>query len=229
MARPIKHNADYFSHDVHMRNDIKLKSVRRKFGHTGYSIWVMILELLTNCDYFEYEWTEENILLLEADFDCDADKLKEIIEHCIALNLLQIENNYLTCKKLMDRLESEVLARRTGYCRENAKRFQFSGVNVNNNSTNTPSEGVNDYNNEVFVNNNGQSKVKESKVNKTEVNKTEVKQTEVNQSKAEQSEAKQTEVNELWNAPVENSNKNLSFQEQWEKGIFVDPKEYLKQ
>jgi hypothetical protein len=187
MARPIKHNADYFSHDVHMRNDIKIKSIRRKFGHEGYSIWIMVLELLTNSDYFEYEWSDKNILLLEADFDCDSDILKEIINHCVTLDLLQIEKNYLTCKKLMDRLESEVLARRTGYCRENARRFQFKEVNVNNNSTITQIEEVNVNNNEVNVNKNGQSKGKESKVNKNKG-----KQSEVKESKGEE-----TEVNEI--------------------------------
>jgi hypothetical protein len=213
MARPIKHNADYFSHDVHMRNDIKIKSIRRKFGHEGYSIWIMVLELLTNSDYFEYEWSSENILLLEADFDCDADRLEEIIKHCVTLNLLQIENNYLTCNKLMDRLESEVLVRRTGYCRENAKRFQFKEVNVNNNFTKTQIEEVNVNNNEVNVNKNGQSKGKESKVNKIKVNESkgeesEVNKIKVNESKGEESEVKETEVNEIRLADKLNDIKN---------------------
>ena len=33
MARPAKLNADYFSHDVDMRNDIRIKGLRRNFGH----------------------------------------------------------------------------------------------------------------------------------------------------------------------------------------------------
>jgi hypothetical protein len=176
MARPSKHNADYFSHDVHMRNDLKIKSLRRKFGHTGYSIWIMVLELLTHSDYFEFKWNDENILLLEADFDCDTDEIKSIVEHCVKLNLLQIVNGYLTCDKLMNRLESEVLQRRTDYCRENANRFQLEVVNVNNN--------------EVIDNNNGQSKGKETKLNETEVkdtkrNESEVKYTEGNKTEAE--------------------------------------------
>jgi len=183
MARPTKHNADYFSHDVHMRNDIKIKSLRRKFGHTGYSVWIMILELLTNSDYFEYEWNDDNILLLEADFDCDFDELKLIVEHCIKLNLLQIINGYLTCEKLFNRLEGEVLSRRTGYCRENAKRYTNNEVYVNNN--------------EVIDNINGQSKVKENKLKETKLHETKVKCSKENKTEANFEEVFADELNKL--------------------------------
>jgi len=46
MARPIKLNADYFSHDAGMRNHRKIKSVRQKFGINGYGIWCMLIEYL---------------------------------------------------------------------------------------------------------------------------------------------------------------------------------------
>ena len=57
MARPIKNNADYHSHDSNMRNDIKIKALRRKYKLAGYAIYNMLLEVLTNAEYFEYEWT----------------------------------------------------------------------------------------------------------------------------------------------------------------------------
>lgn len=167
MARPIKHNADYFSHDTEMRNDIKIKALRRKFNHLGYSVWIMLLELLSSNEYFEYEWNELNIELLAPDFDCDADEIKSIVDYCIKLNLLQITNGYLHCEKLTIRLEDTVLLRRKGYCNNNAKRNQSNIVNVNNN--------------EVNDNINRQSKVKESKVNKIEV-----KETKVNKNKVEE-------------------------------------------
>ena len=37
MARPKKLNAEFFSHDVDMRNDLKVKALRKRFGHKGYS------------------------------------------------------------------------------------------------------------------------------------------------------------------------------------------------
>ena len=168
MARPIKHNADYFSHDVSMRDDIKIKAIRRKFKHTGFSVWIMLLELLTSNEYFEYEWTELNIELLGPDFDCDADEIKEIVNYCISLNLLQITNGYLHCDNLTKRLEETVLVRRKDYCSNNSKRFKLSGVNDDNN-------GVNDYNNT-------QSKGKESEVKQSKLHETKVKCSKENKS-----------------------------------------------
>lgn len=171
MARPIKHNADYFSHDVQMRNDIKLKAVRRKYGHIGYSLWNMILELLASNEYFEYEWSEINIELLSPDFDIDSDVIKEIVDYCIKLNLLQITNGYLHCDKLTFRLEETLMTRRKGYCNNNAKRYQLKGVNVDIN--------------EVNVDINTQSKVKESKLNESKEKEIKVNESIVNETKEE--------------------------------------------
>ena len=175
MARPIKHNADYFSHDVAMRDDIKIKAIRRKFKHTGYSVWIMLLELLTSNEYFEYEWTELNIELLGPDFDCDAEEIKQIVDYCISLNLLQITNGYLHCDNLTKRLEETVLVRRKDYCSNNSKRFKLSEVNDDNNGVNDDINGVNDYINT-------QSKVKESEVNETKLHETKVKCSKGNES-----------------------------------------------
>ncbi|HSH52181.1 MAG TPA: DUF4373 domain-containing protein, partial [Bacteroidales bacterium] len=95
MARPKKDNADYFSHDADMRNDPKIKALRKKFGFMGYSIWCYLLEFLTDSDYFEIEWNELNIELLSGDFDCETSDLKSIVEYCIKINLLNIENKKL--------------------------------------------------------------------------------------------------------------------------------------
>ena len=129
MARPTKHNADYFSHDVVMRDDPKIKALRRKYSHTGYSVWNMLLELLTSIEYFEYEWNELNIELLAPDFDIDAENLNEIVNYCIKIKLLQLTNGYLHCDRLTFRLEEGVLLKRKGYCGNNAKRYQLSVVN----------------------------------------------------------------------------------------------------
>jgi hypothetical protein len=162
MARPTKHNADYFSHDIIMRDDPKIKALRRKYSHTGYSIWNMMLELLTSKEYFEYEWSELNIELLAPDFDIDADELDEIIQYCIKIGLLQITNGYLHCAKLTFRLEETLLSRRKGYDRNNSLR---SVVNVNNNP--------------ISVNINTESKVKERKLNESKAKDTKAEESEV--------------------------------------------------
>ena len=162
MARPTKHNADYFSHDTIMRDDPKIKALRRKYSHTGYSIWNMILELLTSKEYFEYEWNDLNVELLAPDFDIDADELDEIIQYCIKIGLLQITNGYLHCEKLTFRLEETLLSRRKGYDRNNSLR---SVVNVNNNP--------------ISVNINTESKVKERKANESKAKDTKAEEREV--------------------------------------------------
>jgi hypothetical protein len=199
MARPTKHNADYFSHDTAMRNDPKIKALRRKYSHIGYSVWNMLLELLTSNEYFEYEWNELNIELLAPDFDIDSEDLNDIVQYCIKLGLLQFTNGYLHCDKLTFRLEEGLLSKRKGYCSNNAKRNQLSVIN---------SELTNDMNgyygiNEVNDNINTQSKGKESKL----------KESKAKDSKAEESIEKKTENS----TPVYVLNNNLSqeLEEDW--------------
>ena len=90
MARPNKNNAEYFSHDADMRNDVKVKALRRKFGHVGYAVWCFILESLTDGDDFEVEYDKVNRELLAADFDIPVNQLEEIVEYCKSINLLQL-------------------------------------------------------------------------------------------------------------------------------------------
>lgn len=103
MARPKKNNAEYFAHDADMRNDVKIKALRRKFSHTGYAVWNYLLETLTDSDFFEVEWEEINIELLAADYDVTVEELNEIVEYCLKIGLLQ---------KKGDRLYSETHKKR---------------------------------------------------------------------------------------------------------------------
>lgn len=153
MARPKKLNAEYFSHDCDMRNDIRIRNIRRRFGHEGYSLWNMILEHLGDCDYFEYKWTDENIELLEPDFDMDADRIKEIVNHMIHLDILQIMNGYLTCDKFTERLVDTLSKKRDSFDLHKSHRYTIERNKLNGNSIN--------------LQENPQSKVKESKVKNT--------------------------------------------------------------
>lgn len=136
MARPQKFNAEFFSHDCDMRNDIKIKNLRRYFKHEGYSLWIMLLEHLGNCDYFEYEWTDENIELLEADFDMDTDRIKEIVDKMLHYNLLQIQNGMLTCDKFTDRLNSTLSTNRQYFSIDNSIRSTRERDKLKENSVN---------------------------------------------------------------------------------------------
>lgn len=95
MARPRKNNADYFSHDADMRNDIKIKALRRKYSHSGYAVWCYLLEVLSDSDFFEVEWSDLNIELLSADFDVSIKELRDIVDYAVRIDLLQIKNGVL--------------------------------------------------------------------------------------------------------------------------------------
>lgn len=96
MARPQKNNAEYFSHDADMRNDVKIKALRRKFQHKGYAVWCFILEVLTDGEYFEIDYSELNREFLAADFDVPVGELEQIVDYCCRIGLLQLtEDNRL--------------------------------------------------------------------------------------------------------------------------------------
>lgn len=90
MARPTKNNAEYFSHDADMRNDVKVKALRRRYGHTGYAVWCYLLETLTDADRFEVDYRALNQELLAADFEIQVEELREIVDYCCTLELLQL-------------------------------------------------------------------------------------------------------------------------------------------
>jgi hypothetical protein len=107
-GRPLKNYAEYFTHDRDMRNDEKIRAVRRRFGHLGYSIWCMTLEKLTNSEAFCIIENDVNTELLAADFDIDASKLTEIWDYMIEIDLLQratrdLDGNELSPAKIQSR------------------------------------------------------------------------------------------------------------------------------
>jgi hypothetical protein len=148
MARPKKNNADYFPHDADMRNDPKIRALRRKFGLEGYAVWNMFLETLTDSDYFEYDWNKMNIELISGDFEIDPIKLRDIITYCKEIKLLSTGNEIIYCQKLKDRFEA-VLVRRKRQRKVPLQELSTSITQLN----------------EVLEPTNSQSKVKEKKLN----------------------------------------------------------------
>ena len=158
MARPTKNNAEYFSHDADMRNDVKIKALRRRFQHTGYAVWCFLLEALTDGEFFEIEYGELNRELLAADFDVSVEQLQDIVEYCCKLNLLQLtEDNRLHSEAHQRRFASLVTKRERD--RERLARLisERQGGNTGDNETKTTE--TNNYRSD-----NAHSIVKENKV-----------------------------------------------------------------
>jgi hypothetical protein len=149
MARPPKFNADYFSHDNDMRNDDKIKAVRRKFGHEGYSIWNMMLEKLCKSSGFVLKYNDINIELWAGDFEVSPDILKEMIEYFLKVELLLFHDDMVFSETMIKRFNG-LLSKRKRQTNELS-------------TAKTPHK-------EVIANEKPQSKVKKSKVNNIEKN-----------------------------------------------------------
>lgn len=111
MGRPRKNNAEYYTHDSGMRNDVKIKALRRKFSHTGYAVWNYLLEALTDSDDFRIEWNEINRELFAADFDVTEDELSAIVDYCLKIDLLQMVEGCILSDTLCGRFNTLIYKR----------------------------------------------------------------------------------------------------------------------
>lgn len=105
MARPRKDNAEYFTHDKDMRNDPKLRAVRKKFGNEGYAVWNFLLEVITDSDNFEIEWNPLAIELLGGDFDVETGYLTDLVDYMVKIGLLQREQDVIYSSSMKKRFE----------------------------------------------------------------------------------------------------------------------------
>lgn len=88
-----------------MRNDPKIKVIRKTHGATGYAVWAMLLEVLTNSDNFRIQVDELTTDLLAADFDIPAETLTEILNSFRRLKLIQYTEKEIFAPALFPRME----------------------------------------------------------------------------------------------------------------------------
>ena len=93
----------YFSHDVDMRNDLKIRGLRRQFGNDGYAVWCYLLEVLTDTEELclNYKDMEE---LLSADFDVEKEVLNAIVVYCKQVGLLQSDGDVIYSERHRERI-----------------------------------------------------------------------------------------------------------------------------
>jgi len=122
MARPQKLNADYFSHDADMRNDPRVKALRVRYGLEGYAVWCMMLEVLTDSDYFKRSFDDVEAELTSADFGISVEKFKEMLDYMVNIKLLQkSDDDEFLSQKLHERLISVIEKREKS-------RFRFQSA-----------------------------------------------------------------------------------------------------
>lgn len=113
MARPRKENADWFSHDTGLRDNLKIKAVRAKYGLEWYAIFVMFLEVLADAENFFLSEDDWQLEMLAGDFRIDSDKLKDILEYFKKVWLIESENWMIFNKHLIERMEPLLTKRQT--------------------------------------------------------------------------------------------------------------------
>lgn len=149
MARPCKNNADYFPHDNDMRDDERIKAVRRKFSHLGYSIWNMLLERLCKAEDFRIEYSSESIDIMAGDFNIEPEQLKEIMEYFIKLRLITQQGEIIFSQTMINRFEGLIRKRK-----RDTERLSLAKTTDER----------------IIADDNTQSKVKESKEKEIEEN-----------------------------------------------------------
>lgn len=158
MARPLKKGIDYFSHDVNMNHDIKIKLLKAKYGLTGYAIYNLLLEDIYKQGYY-LEINEDYILIFCSENSIDTESFNNILEFMLSRSLFSevIYSNHrvLTSKRIQE-----------NYLEATYKR-KYNNVILDIYSVNSELTTIKSELTKVNDGLNTQSKVKESKVNKS--------------------------------------------------------------
>ena len=106
MARKNKVGIDYFSHDVDMANDQKIKVLKAKHGMVGYAIYIRLLEEIYRDNGYYLERDEDFDILFANDNNIDFDVYKNAVNVCINKGLfnknLHDDYNVLTSKRIQE-------------------------------------------------------------------------------------------------------------------------------
>lgn len=173
MARPSKNNAEYFSHDADMRNDLKVMALRRCFSHKGYAVWCFFLEALTDAEYFELNYDEVSQELLAADFDVTVEDLREIVDYCQKIGLLQISPDNMIYSEAHQRRFASLIEKRKND-RERLARLREQSETEKESDKGSKEEVIatKTTDNEVKESDNSHSIVKENRVKETKIENT---------------------------------------------------------
>lgn len=163
----VKDRLRYFSHDVDMRNDLKIRGLRRQFGNDGYAVWCYLLEVLTDTEDLCID-IDNMAGLLSADFDIDRERLMGIVGYCLQVGLFVKDGSMLYSKRHRERI-MDVLE----YSREKSERGRKAVmVRWNRNSSSNTIEIPSDT--DVIQPNTNKTREEESREDKTRKEKTRV-------------------------------------------------------
>ncbi len=121
MVKTYKTGIDYFSHDVDMSQDIKIKLLKAKHGILGYGIYLILLEHIYQDKGYYLEANEEFNLLFTSEHNLTYDVYINVLNECI--------NRELFNKQLYDEYGILTSCRiQKNYCRATDRRKQVEFI-----------------------------------------------------------------------------------------------------
>ena len=96
-------DAYYFSHDANAHTDPKILKLRMALGWEGYGIYWAIIENL-RCQE-NYSICESEFMFLTLSLAVDEAKLKQVLNKCLEVNLLQVIDSKVLSPSLLRRME----------------------------------------------------------------------------------------------------------------------------
>lgn len=115
MGRHQKLNAEYYSHKANLRNEKRVKTLRGKLGHIGYSIYNMLREHICDAPFFHLQFDAETLEDIANDLTAEIDQVTEVADYCVKRKLFQqVQKDgatYLTDHELIRSL-SDLLSKR---------------------------------------------------------------------------------------------------------------------
>lgn len=155
MARTPKTGLDYFSHDVNMASDRKIKLLKAKNGLVGYAVYIRLLEEAYRESGYYLECSDDFDLLFASDNNLDINVYINIINDCINYKLFdrdlydkykiltskRMQKNFFDATTRRKKVEvyKEYLLLDFDKCDINSKNVDINSLNVDINSNNADS------------------------------------------------------------------------------------------
>lgn len=121
MARPKKNGLEYFSIDVDMENNDKIKIIEKSNGPITFAIIVKLLARIYKHGYY-YSWGEKEKAVFSADTSLDLVLIENVITDCIKWDFFNKDMfekfNILTSNSIQNRFVGATLKRDIAFINE---------------------------------------------------------------------------------------------------------------
>jgi hypothetical protein len=107
MARPKKMGLEYFSADVNIFQDRKIKRLLRKFEGSGFTVYFYLLTCIYSDKGYFYKWDSDSAFDVSDDLNLEEKEVQSIVKYCLELGLFNEDKfhsfSILTSKAIQER------------------------------------------------------------------------------------------------------------------------------